>query len=122
MKVRNRTEYRHRRHKRIRQRILGTSERPRMTIMISNRGMNVQFIDDERGATVAAVSYNSRGAGKNNIAAAKELGVKAAEAAKAAGIKIVTVDRAGFKFHGRIEALVESMNHAGVSSGMKEEK
>lgn len=89
--------------------------------MVSNRHIHVQFIDDDRSATVAAVSTLGTGQ-KLNVATAKAIGAKAAEAALARGVKTVVVDRAGFKFHGRVKAVVDGMVGGGVRIKMTEEQ
>lgn len=122
MKVRNRKEYRQRRHRRIRQKFGGTAERPRLSIMISNRHIYLQFINDEKGATLAQVNGGG-GKAKINKQTAVELGKKAAETASKLGIKKIVVDRGGFKYHGRVKAVVESMKASGLNAGdAREEK
>ena len=116
----NRKVQRQKRHLRLRQRIVGTAARPRMSICLSNKNIYVQFIDDDAGRTLAQA--NTLKTGQDNMAAAKELGAKAAEAAKAAGISIVVVDRGGNKFTGRIAALVNALVENGVAISAKEEK
>ena len=117
----NRKDQRQKRHLRLRQRIVGTAARPRMSICVTNKNMYVQFIDDDAGRTLAQA--NSLKDAKANLDVAKELGARAAEAAKAAGISSVVVDRGGRKYTGRVAAIVESAVAAGVSiSAKKEEK
>jgi len=114
MKTANRTARRDRRHERIRRKVSGTAVIPRMAICVSNRNMFVQFIDDDRAHTLASAS--TRGAaGKVNVAAAGELGRQAASAAQEQGIRRVVVDRGGFKYHGRVKAIVEAALQAGLS-------
>lgn len=113
MRLRSRTDYRHRRHLRIRRKVRGTAARPRMAIMASNKHIYVQFIDDEMGVTLAAVSTLGVEDGKN-VAAARLLGKRAGETALVKGIKNVVVDRGGSKFHGRIKAIVEAAVESGV--------
>ena len=97
----------------MRKKISGTADRPRMAVFVSNRGINVQFIDDENRVTVAsATSRNGK-----NVAAAKETGRVAAESALAKGVKTVVVDRGGFKYHGRVKAVVEMAQETGLSMG-----
>ena len=91
-----------------------------MSICLSNKNIYVQFIDDDAQRTLAQA--NTLKIGQDNMAAAKELGAKAAEAAKAAGISIVVVDRGGNKFTGRIAALVGALVENGVAISAKEEK
>ena len=122
MSLKNRKEQRAARHLRIRRRIsAGTAERPRMAIFVSNRYMYVQFIDDLAQNTLCSASTLKEGL-KCNIESAKVLGTKAAEAAQAKGIKTVVVDRAGYKFHGRVKTIVESAVAAGLSITSKTEE
>ena len=117
----NRKVQRQKRHLRLRQRIVGTAARPRMSICVTNKNMYVQFIDDDAGRTLAQA--NSLKDDKANLGVAKELGSRAAEAAKAAGISSVVVDRGGHKYTGRVAAIVEAAVAGGVSiSAKKEEK
>ena len=120
MKLENRKDYRIRRHKRIRQKVHGTAARPRMSICVTNSHMYVQFVDDDAGATLASASTVGMGANLN-VATAKELGGKAAEAAKAKGISIVVIDRGGFRYHGRVKQLVEAALEAGLKVRKEEE-
>ena len=115
----NRKVQRQKRHLRLRQRIVGTAARPRLSICISNKHMYVQFIDDAAGRTLAQA--NSLKEAHANLATAKALGAAAAEAAKAAGISTVVVDRGGNKFTGRIAALVEALVAGGVAISAKKE-
>jgi large subunit ribosomal protein L18 len=115
----NRKVQRQKRHLRLRQRVVGTAERPRMSICVTNKHMYVQFIDDDAGKTLAQA--NTLKDEKANTEVAKALGAKAAEAAKAAGIASVVVDRGGFKYTGRIAAIVESAVEAGLSISAKKE-
>lgn len=115
----NRKVQRQKRHLRLRQRVIGTAERPRMSICVTNKNMYVQFIDDDAGKTLAQA--NSLKDDKANLTVAKALGAKAAEAAKAAGISIVVVDRGGNKYTGRIAAIVDAAVEAGLSISAKKE-
>ncbi len=117
----NRKVQRQKRHMRLRQRVIGTAARPRMSICVTNKHLYVQFIDDDAGKTLASAS--SLKETKANLEVAKALGAKAAEAAKAAGISTVVVDRGGNKFTGRVAAIVEALVAGGVAiSAKKEEK
>ena len=111
----NRKVQRQKRHLRLRQRVVGTAARPRMSICISNKHMYVQFIDDDAGRTLASASSIKEP--KANLETAKALGKSAAEAAKGAGISTVVVDRGGFKYTGRVAAIVESAIEGGLSTG-----
>ena len=115
----NRKVQRQKRHLRLRQRVVGTAERPRMSICVTNKHMYVQFIDDDAGKTLAQA--NTLKDEKANTEVAKALGAKAAEAAKSAGISTVVVDRGGFKYTGRVAAIVESAVEAGLSVSAKKE-
>ena len=116
----NRKTQRAKRHLRLRQRVIGTAEKPRMSICVTNKHMYVQFIDDDAQKTLAQA--NSLKDEKANLAVAKALGAKAAEAAKAAGISLVVVDRGGNKDTGRVAAIVESAVEAGLSISTKKEE
>ena len=118
MKLRTKSDYRNRRHLRLRKRVIGTAERPRMSVYVSGRHIYVQFIDDATSSTLAAagtLNAETKGKGaKNNVATAKALGSQAAEVAKAKGISQVVFDRGGFAYSGRIKALAEAAREAGL--------
>ena len=116
----NRKVQRQKRHLRLRQRVAGTAARPRMSICITNKHMYVQFIDDDAGRTLASASTIKES--KANVETAKNLGKAAAEAAKSAGISTVVVDRGGFKYTGRVAAIVASAVEAGLSTGAAKEE
>ena len=115
----NRKVQRQKRHLRLRQRVIGTAARPRMSICVTNKNLYVQFIDDEAGKTLAQA--NSLKEAKANLEVAKNLGKAAAEAAKAAGVSLVVVDRGGNKYTGRIAAIVDAAVEAGLSISAKKE-
>lgn len=115
-------KYRHegrlRRHRRVRKKIHGTAERPRMAVYRSNKHITVQVIDDDAGRTIAAAStveadQRSQGSG-GTVAAANRVGALVAERAKAAGITKVVFDRGGFAYHGRVAAVAEAAREAGL--------
>ncbi len=116
----NRKVQRQKRHLRLRQRIVGTAERPRMSICVTNKNMYVQFVDDDAGKTLASAS--SLKEKKANMEVAASLGQAAAAAAKSAGITTVVVDRGGFKYTGRVARIVESAVEAGLKISAKEEE
>ena len=116
----NRKVQRQKRHLRLRQRVIGTAARPRMSICVTNKNMYVQFIDDDAGKTLASASSLKEKAA--NMEVAKSLGQAAAAAPKAAGITTVVVDRGGFKYTGRVAAIVESAVEAGLSVSAKNEE
>jgi large subunit ribosomal protein L18 len=92
-----------------------------MSIMVSNKHMYVQFVDDDRAVTLASATTCGRAEAKHNVAAAAQLGREAAEAAVKAGIREVVVDRGGHKYHGRVKAIVESAVKAGLTIGVPKE-
>jgi large subunit ribosomal protein L18 len=117
MKLKTKAEFRTRRHLRLRQKVAGTAARPRMNVYVSNMHMYVQFIDDEAGRTLAAVSTRAAGASsakRCSSATAKQLGTDAAAAAKQAGIEAVVFDRGGFPFRGRVKILAEAAREGGL--------
>ncbi|NQT91667.1 MAG: 50S ribosomal protein L18 [Lentisphaerae bacterium] len=115
MKLNSRKDYRQRRHRRVRKRISGTADKPRMAVSASIRNISVQFIDDEEGRTLAAASTTGSDAGAN-IGAATALGQRAAEVALGRGIRQIVVDRGGHAFHGRVKAAVDAALAAGLST------
>ena len=116
----NRKVQRQKRHMRLRQKVVGTAARPRMSICVTNKNIYVQFIDDDAGKTLASAS--SLKEKKANLEVAKNLGAAAAAAAAAAGITLVVVDRGGFKYTGRVAAIVEAAVAAGLKVSAKEEE
>ena len=104
---------------RIRKKVTGSAERPRMSVRFTGRNIHVQFIDDSVGNTVAAVTTLSktvpnRDALSANVESAKAIGKLAAEAALAKGIKAVVFDRSGARYHGKVKALAEAAREAGL--------
>ena len=116
----NRKDQRAKRHLRLRQRVIGSAERPRMAICVTNKHMYVQFIDDAQGHTLAQASSIKES--KAHLEVAKKLGAAAAEAAKAKGISRVVVDRGGHPFTGRVAAIVASAVENGLSISDKPAK
>ena len=114
MKLETRSDYRDRRHKRLRQKISGTAARPRFSVYVSNRHMEVQLVDDDAGVTLASATTRGKADVNLNIATAKTIGEKVAEAAKAKGISLVVIDRGGYKYHGRVKTVVEAALAAGL--------
>lgn len=109
-------ETRRRVHKRIREKMLGTSARPRLNVYRSLNHIYVQLIDDMAGKTlVSASTKEGKGAkGTGNVASAKEVGKAIAERAKAKGVNKVVFDRGGYIYHGRIKALADAAREAGL--------
>jgi large subunit ribosomal protein L18 len=111
----NRDEIRQRIHARIREKLSGTTERPRLNVYRSLNHIYAQVIDDQKGETlVAASSLQLKLKTGGNVAAAKEIGKAVAEKAVAKGIKQVVFDRGGFLYHGRIKALADAAREAGL--------
>lgn len=103
-------------HVRIRQRVKGTPERPRLAVFRSLKHIYAQIIDDHAGRTVVAASSNEKGAQASggNLAGAQAAGRLIAERARAKGITKVVFDRGGYLYHGRIKALAEAAREAGL--------
>lgn len=112
--------YRRRRsHTRIRKKVQGTPERPRLAVFRSLQNIYVQAIDDHGRITIAHASsmdkgYKSSNSGGGNIAAAKEVGKLIAERLKEKGVETAVFDRGGYRYHGRIKALAEAAREAGL--------
>ena len=108
---------RERRHRRIRGKVAGTAERPRLAVFRSNRGIFAQLIDDESGRTLAGASWlglpKSFKGDKTEQAA--EVGKALAAAARKAGIERVVFDRGGYLYHGRVKALADGAREGGLS-------
>jgi large subunit ribosomal protein L18 len=115
MTVRTRETRRLRRRRRVRAKVRGSGERPRLSIFRSNRGIGVQLIDDDRGHTLAAVNWTEadlRGLGP--MEQAKKAGELIAARAKQAGAETCVFDRGGYLYHGRVKALAEAAREAGL--------
>ena len=110
----NRKAERIRRHARVRNKISGTAECPRLCVFRSNTGVYAQIIDDVKGVTIASSSSLELKAKSNNIEAAAAVGKDIAEKAKKAKIKTVVFDRGGYLYHGRIEALANAARENGL--------
>jgi large subunit ribosomal protein L18 len=110
------SEARARRHRRVRGKVFGTAERPRLVVFRSNRGIDAQLVDDASGRTVAAAGWlqlkKSFKGSKTEQAA--EVGKQLAENARKAGIEEVVFDRAGYLYHGRVKALAEGAREGGL--------
>ena len=102
-------------HHRIRRRVKGTPERPRLAIFRSVKHIYAQVIDDAEGRTLVAASSNEKSAANGgNVAGAKSVGKLVAERAKDKGIKSVVFDRGGYLYHGRVKALADAAREAGL--------
>jgi large subunit ribosomal protein L18 len=117
-RARGRTAARNRRHLRVRKKVLGSTERPRLIVNRSARHTMVQLIDDGSGRTLASASTLEeafRGADGDKTAKARQVGTLLAERATAAGINAAVFDRAGWAYHGRIAALADAAREGGLS-------
>jgi large subunit ribosomal protein L18 len=103
-----------RRHSRVRKKVSGTSERPRLAVYRSNRHIYAQLIDDAAGRTVASASTLAVTDGEDPTAKAKAVGLDLAAKAKSAGVAKVTFDRGGFIYHGRVQAVAEGAREGGL--------
>jgi large subunit ribosomal protein L18 len=114
MTVLTKRDARERRHRRVRGKIAGTAERPRLVVYRSNRGIFGQLVDDETGRTLASASWTKLGAKGSKTEQAGEVGKALAAAAKAAGIERCVFDRGGYLYHGRVKALAEAAREGGL--------
>ena len=115
--VRSRTAARKRRHTRVRKKVLGSAERPRLSVTRSARHTSVQLIDDGTGRTLAAASTLEeavRSADGDKTAKARQVGTLLAERATAAGVTSAVFDRGGWAYHGRIAALADALREGGL--------
>jgi large subunit ribosomal protein L18 len=103
-------------HKRIRRKVAGSTERPRLAVFRSVKHIYAQVIDDAVGHTLAAASSNEKNGVKSggNVAGAKAVGKLLAERAKEKGVKSVVFDRGGYLYHGRVKALAEAAREGGL--------
>jgi len=105
-----------RRRRRVRSKVRGTAERPRVSVFRSNRGVFAQLIDDDAGRTLASVQWTEADLRSlKPMEQATQAGKLLAERAKAAGIETVVFDRGGYQFHGRVKALAEGAREGGLS-------
>lgn len=112
-----RNEARIRRHTRVRKKVHGTAARPRLAVFRSNKHIYAQLIDDDGGVTLASASTMetaARSGATGTVDAAKQVGTRLGERAKAAGVSAVVFDRGGFRFHGRVAAVAEGARAAGL--------
>jgi len=108
-------EARLRRHRRVRGKIAGTAERPRLVVFRSNRGIFAQLVDDESARTLASARWTAlSGASGTKTDQAREVGKALAVSAKEAGVERCVFDRAGYLFHGRVKALAEGAREGGL--------
>ena len=104
------------RRRRVRAKVRGSAERPRIAVFRSNRGIFAQLIDDDAGRTLAAVNWTEPDLrGLEPMEQATRAGALIAERAKAAGIETAVFDRGGYRYHGRVKALADAAREAGLS-------
>jgi large subunit ribosomal protein L18 len=116
MTVATRPAKRLRRRRRVRAKITGTAERPRISVFRSNRGVFAQLIDDSSGRTLAAVNWTEDDLKTlPRMEQATRAGALLAERAKAAGVDSAVFDRGGYRYHGRVKALAEGAREAGLT-------
>jgi large subunit ribosomal protein L18 len=116
MAVKTKPNARLRRRRRVRAKIRGSADRPRLSVFRSNRGISAQLIDDDRGATVAAVQWMEPEVRKlESLEAAKRSGELLAARAKDAGVENCVFDRGGYRYHGRVRALAEGAREGGLA-------
>jgi large subunit ribosomal protein L18 len=115
MTVLTKRQQRLRRRRRVRARIVGSAERPRLSVYRSNRGVFAQLVDDAAGRTLAAVNWTEPELRELSASEqAKRAGELLAERAKSAGVETCVFDRGGYKFHGRVKALAEGAREKGL--------
>jgi len=117
--TKSRNEARQQRHKRVRGKVQGTTERPRLNVFRSLANIYAQIIDDSQGHTLVSAStvdvdVRGQAAGQKGVERAKLVGKVLAERAKAAGIKQVVFDRGGYKYHGQVKALADASRENGL--------
>ena len=112
-----RREQRYRRHLRVRQKVAGTLERPRLVVFRSLKHISAELVNDDLGVTILGVTDTSEGIaieGTGKVARAKPVGKLVAERAKAAGFSSVVFDRAGYRYHGRVQAVADGARAGGL--------
>jgi large subunit ribosomal protein L18 len=115
MTVSTKPQARLRRRRRVRAKVHGTAERPRLSVFRSNRGVQAQVIDDAAGHTLAAVSWTEADLKSlGSMDQARKAGELLAERAKAAGVEVVIFDRGGYRYHGRVKALADGAREKGL--------
>lgn len=119
MRIEKKQELSQKRRWRIRQKVQGSAQRPRLSVRFTGQNIYVQFIDDAAGVTLAATSTQSKGLEDRaslaaNVKSAERIGKLAGELAKEKGITQVVFDRGGARYHGKVKALAEAVREAGV--------
>jgi large subunit ribosomal protein L18 len=104
------------RRRRVRAKVTGTAERPRVSVFRSNRGISAQLVDDRTGRTVAAVSWTEADLRKlGRMEQASAAGKALADRAKKAGVERAVFDRAGYRYHGRVKAFADGIREGGLA-------
>ena len=115
MKIGNKEQARRRIRYRIRKKVVGSAQRPRLSVFRSLKHISVQVVDDAAGHTlIAASSLEKEAGGRGNCKTAREVGKLVAGRCKEKGIEAVVFDRGGFKYHGRVKALADAAREAGL--------
>ena len=115
MTVLTKNQARLKRRRRVRAKVVGTAERPRISVFRSNRGIFAQLIDDDAGRTLAAVNWTEPELrALKPMEQASRAGALIAERAKAAGVETAVFDRGGYRYHGRVRALAEGAREGGL--------
>jgi large subunit ribosomal protein L18 len=112
--ARAKREARLRRHGRVRRRVVGTAERPRLAVFRSNRHIYAQIIDDAAGRTLAAATSVALSGEGDKRSDAQRVGAELARRAKQAGVSAVVFDRGGYRYHGRVQALADAAREGGL--------
>jgi len=116
MTLKTKPQSRLRRRRRVRAKVRGTTERPRLSVFRSNRGIQAQLVDDVAGHTIAAVNWTEGDLKElKSMDQAKKAGELLAERAKAAGVESVVFDRGGYRYHGRVKALADGAREGGLA-------
>ena len=116
MTVATKGQQRLRRRRRVRAKVRGTAERPRLSVFRSNRGVSAQLIDDVAGVTLAAVNWTEPDLKSlDRMEQAKRVGELLAQRAKDAGVETCVFDRGGYRYHGRIKALADGAREGGLA-------
>ena len=116
MSVQTKPAQRLRRRRRVRAKVRGSAERPRLSVFRSNRGVSAQLIDDVGGKTIAAVNWTEADLkGLARMDQAKRVGELLAQRAKDAGVETCVFDRGGYKYHGRVKALADGAREGGLA-------
>ena len=116
MSIKTKETVRLKRRRRVRAKVRGTAERPRVAVFRSNRGIFVQLIDDDAGRTLAAVSWTEADLRElKPMEQAEQAGKALAERAKAAGVDAAVFDRGGYRYHGRVKAFADGVREGGLT-------